>query len=464
MHSPTTTCIGRVAALGALPLAIALSCNGIAAAAPTPPAMHTTTRTIDPVATGWHSAAPHTAASARHSATRTSSLRFAASHTVPGPVPAAADCPWLMVLEVSGTGESSQSADPHVSAGMLGTMIPPMLAAGTNIGHLEIPYDSSFGGAPGTGAGRAPFISSVQHAVTQLSTTAHEIASRCPFTKEAIVGYSQGAIAAAEFARQIGSGRDGLADRIAGVALVSDGTRPPGPNPFPGDPGRITPAPAPGTTGTATTRIQIAPPPASAGLATGTAGFGTLDDRVAEFCARGDLACDAPHQAAALRTAAGLAASADLHDPIAAATTLGAAWQKTAASTTTAVTLDDIHLDGNNVNYRPSQTISDRLAAAADPRTPPPSPQQLQATSDKLARVASAVIADPIRQIPQLAGQIGAALGANTAANADLLNPATIAGYADTLGHHTGYGSDGTTQHVGTWFAALSNDIAGGAR
>lgn len=386
---------------------------------------------------------------------------FVATSLDPNAAVPVSHCPGLLVLGVQGTGESTPTANPDVTGGMLGTMAGPMLAQGVDIEQLNIPYEASFGGAPGTGPGTAPFAASVDQATARLNATAAEVVSRCPQTMLAVAAYSQGAVAAAEFARQVGAGQGPVpADRVAGVALFSDGTRPAGGAPFPGAPGQMTPSPAPGTNGAATSQVLFPIPPASGGIAPDEAGFGALSGRVGEFCAPGDLACDAPDRAAVLRTAAALAARANLHDPFAAFGSIGAAWQQTTAAAASAVVLNDIQVDGAGVNYVPSASVSDRIADAADPRTAVLDAGQAQATAEKVNSIVGAVAADPLRQLPQLAGQIGAAVQAEMAANADLLNPSTIMSYADPVGNHTSYGGDGATQQAAAWFGALSRDIA----
>jgi hypothetical protein len=201
-------------------------------------------------------------------------------------------------------------------------------------------------------------------------------------------------------------------------------------------------------------------PPPSGGLAANenTTGFGALAGRVGEWCSPGDPACDAPGRAAALRTAAGLATQADLRDPISAATSIANAWQHTATAASVAVALNDIHIDKDQVDYVPSETVSDRIADAADPRSVA-DPQQTAAAADKVNRAITTVAADPVQQLPRLAGQIGAAVQADLAANADLLNPATFLAYANAIGNHTSYATDGATQQAAAWFGALSRDI-----
>ncbi|MGN2642271.1 hypothetical protein ACTD5D_40110 [Nocardia takedensis] len=249
------------------------------------------------------------------------------------------------------------------------------------------------------------------------------------------------------------------ADQVAGVALISDPGRVPGGDPLPGRPGQTAPDPAPGTSGTATSQVQLGPVPASGGIAAADADFGDLSGRVAQFCAAGDLACDAPGRAAGLRAAAGIAAQADLRDPIAAAGSLGAVWSQTVDKARAAVVLTDVRVENGQVDYVPQQSISQRVAEAADPRTPEVDPGQQQVVADKVGAVVGAVLADPLTQIPRLIGQVGAAIGQNIADNADLFDPAVAAHYLDVVGSHTGYVEGGQTEQAADWFAALSQDL-----
>ncbi|WP_216892141.1 cutinase family protein [Nocardia alni] len=373
-------------------------------------------------------------------------------------------CPGLFVLGVAGTTESSTTADPFANTGMLGRVFGP-LTRGVDVDHLTIPYAAAFGGAPGTGPNGETFAQSATDAQNRLSATAAEIAARCPSTEIGVVGFSQGAGVASAWARQVGAGHGPVdPNRIAGVATLSDWTRPPGAQTFPGRTGQMTPDPAPGTDGAAVSAIRLAPVPDSGGIDPDATGFGQLAGRVGEFCSPGDLSCDAPEHAAALRTAAELAAQSNLSNPITAVQSLGAAWATTAAKASTQVVLDDVQIDNGQVNYHPGQTVSERVAEAADPRTPAPTAQQTRLASGKLDRAAAAIAGDPLRQIPALAAQVGAAIGANVAANSDIVNPAVLARYAGVVTDHTGYGTDGAAQQAGNWFAAISHDLASGPR
>jgi hypothetical protein len=374
------------------------------------------------------------------------------------------DCPALYVLGVQGTSESSPTADPFADSGMLGEMFRPMLAEGAGIQRAYVPYVASFGGAIGTGPGTDPYARSVQAADAALDAMASQVVARCPHTMLAVAGYSQGAQALSDFAQRVGSGQGPVPpDRIAGIALISDPARPHDEGPLPGRPGQTTPSPAPSTNGATVAGMQIPQVPQSGGIADRGADFGALTGRVAEFCTPGDLACDAPGRAAALRTAAGIAARADLRDPVAVVSSLAAASSQTFAEASAQALLSDVTVDGGQVDYRPVETISQRLADAADPRSPVSTVEQTQAAHDKVNAVVAAVVADPVGQIPRLVGQIGAAVGTNIDANDDLLNPAVLLHYSDVVARHDGYGATGQTATAADWFAGLSHDLAAGA-
>ncbi|MBO0878814.1 MAG: cutinase family protein [Mycobacterium sp.] len=373
--------------------------------------------------------------------------------------PAAPTCPDLFVLGVQGTSESNPAADPLATTGMIGQVFGP-LANNRNIGHTTIPYVAAFGGAPGTGLDSTPFATSQAQAEQHLDATATSKSAQCPSTSLAFVGFSQGGGVVADYARKIGAGATSIRpDRVAGVAAISDWTRAPGGDRIPGRPGQTTPDPPAGTTGVATSHVHLPPVPTSGGIGANTTGFGSLTGHVAEICAAGDLSCDAPPHAELLRAAGGIAAQADLHDPVAAAATLSAGASRALVSAKASLALNDLHVEGGQVNYVPAEPASQRLADAADPRHAQPTPDQQRAADGRIAQAVAAVAADPVRQLPRLGGQIGAAIGANLAANADLTNPATLAKYGNVVASHTGYGARGDTQKVSEWVGAMAHDI-----
>lgn len=370
-------------------------------------------------------------------------------------------CPALFVLGVQGTGQSSPSADPTTDNGMLGAMFGPMLSGAPGlIQRAYVGYDAGFGGAV-PGGGTDPYTQSEADAVTALDVAAGQVIRACPTTLLAGAGYSQGAHAMSQFAAQVGTGRGPVpADRVAGIALYSDPTRPAESPVFPGDPGQDHPAAAPGTSGAAVAHVRLADsPPVGAGIAADAHGFGALSGRVAEICVAGDLSCDAPDHAALLRAGAGMAAQANLRSPADAIGSLGGIWSNVLAATSDTVVNEDVSVVDGRVDYTPRQDVSTRLADASDPRTAAPSPQQRAAADAKRAAIAAAVAANPIETLPRLAAQLAAAVPANLAANADLLNLGVLAGYADVVSRHTTYRSNGQMAAGAAWFDAIAHDI-----
>jgi hypothetical protein len=119
-----------------------------------------------------------------------------------------------------------------------------------------------------------------------------DINARCPLTSYVLVGFSQGAIIAGDIASDIGNGRGPVdQDLVLGVMLIADGRRQEavgqevGPNP-PGHGAEITLHEVPMLGGLG---LEMTGPRAG--------GFGALNDRTNEICARGDLICAAPSEA-----------------------------------------------------------------------------------------------------------------------------------------------------------------------
>ncbi len=384
----------------------------------------------------------------------------AAAEELPAAIPAG-PCPKLLVLGVQGTGQSTPTADPTADTGMLGAVLGPTVAAHPDVARAYVPYDAGFGGLIGTGSGRLPFAESVAQAhdrLTQMATTA---LAQCPGTRLAIAGYSQGALAVSQLAEEIGAGAAAVApEQVAGVALLANPAKNQTPDPLPGRPGQRTPDPAPGSGGASVAGVQLAPVPGTGGIA-GTGGeYGALSGRVAEVCASGDLACDIPPNAAVVRATAGLLAGADLHDPLAAAGSLGAAWSDTVAEVTAEVVLDDISVVGGQVDYVPQQSISQRVAHAARPGVDEYGPAHEQAVADKISQVGAVIAADPLGQVPRVVGQVLAAIGQIGADNADVVNPAVLGQLFTTPLAHMGYAAQGHSEPIRAWVDALADDLS----
>lgn len=391
----------------------------------------------------------------------TASLTLAATPAVATPAPVA--CPGLHVFGVQGTGQSSPAADPTSDAGVLGALLAPVMAAAPGlVTRSYIPYSAGFGGAvPGGGA--APYTVSVSEARHSLDTAVAQLHRDCPNTLVAGVGYSQGAQTMSWFARDIGAGTGPVpADHIAGIALYANPDRGPAAPVFPGRPGQTVPDPAPGTAGAAVGGVRFdARLVSGSGIAERDTGYGALEGRVADICVEGDLACSAPDRAAVLRAGAEIAAQAELHDPLAAVSSLGALLSAALGDTWTTVLLHDFQLAPGRADYIPELPLAQRLIDAADPRLPNPTPDEHAAAGVRWNEIMAAVVANPVAVLPALAGQLSAAWVQLVAENADLLNPAVWAQFVGTVAAHTDYAVTGRLASGTAWLTALAHDIAG---
>ncbi|MEU0500887.1 cutinase family protein [Nocardia sp. NPDC005998] len=426
-------------------------------------------------------------------------------------------CPALYALGIQGTGESSPDAAPTTDTGMLSTVFMPMLAKASQPGLVDrayVPYESGFGGV--TAGGAASYAESVTGGLARLRSMAKDVADRCAETRFAIVGYSQGAHVASMFAQEVGQGHGVITpDRVAAVALFADPTRNPGAPLFPGSPGKATPDPAPGTSGDQIASIAALPQEPASGGGIGperdkAANFAALTGRVASFCAAGDLACDAPEGAPILKAVASIAGQTKLSggDPIASLVSIAQALAFTSIKTATEVVNQDVQGSSlANLSISPKKSISQRLADAADPRTPLDAPAALRAllrvgtiglnavvtvvkaviNPATITQLATAGLSDPVSGILLLGTKLLGALTQlvppttgvrlvtqafdavvqNITDNSDLLNVTTWVRYWDTVQRHGAYGSTAVTatgaaptRFVADWFAAVAHDLA----
>ncbi|MEU4710922.1 cutinase family protein [Nocardia salmonicida] len=369
-------------------------------------------------------------------------------------------CPALFILGVQGTGQSSPTAGPLADTGVVGSLIGPVAnAVPALVQRAYIGYDAGFGGiVPGGGAD--PYVSSVSGARANLDSAARHVAQVCPDTMLAGIGYSQGAQAMASFARDVGAGNGPVAaERVAGIALYANPDRGELEPVFPGRPGQIVPDPAPGTSGTAVSTVQVlAAPAGGAGIATTDDGYGALVGRVADICSDGDLACSAPGQAAVLRLGAQVFAQADLTNPLAALNTLGSALSDALGEAWNTVILKDFQVGAGSIDYAPRADLGQRLVDAGDPRTSVTDPG---AAAARWNEITATVMANPLVLLPRLLAQLGGAWGQLAAENAELVNPATWLRFADTVGRHNGYALTGQLNSGIAWMIALAHDIAG---
>ncbi|MFF2088610.1 cutinase family protein [Nocardia sp. NPDC058176] len=460
----------------------------------------------------------------RAAAAAVAAVATAATVSVAGTAPAGAqgtDCPAVYALGVQGTGESSPDASRTTDTGMLSSVFMPLLAqaeaAGVRIEREYIPYEAAFGGAvPG---GSVPYEDSVNGAIGALNTRIGEIAQQCPASGVALVGYSQGANAVANTAKAIGAGTGPIdPDQVVAVALMGDPTRAANSGPFPGDPNRTSPATVPGTSGEAVSALEQLMATTVTGSGSGigptsqrSGSYGRIAGRVASLCSPGDLACDAPDNAALLRAVANVAGQSELGgDPIRAISSIAESLAMTTIKTATKVVNEDI--SGNSLatlSLNPKKSLSERVAEASDPSAPFDPAQALQAlfkvggialnavvavartvlTPANIAEVAAAGMSNPAAglaiaggkllgavtqlvppvTVNRLVNQTFQAVVDNVQDNSDLLDVSTWVKYSQTITSHGSYGNapvtmngSPATKFVANWITAAAQDVADG--
>lgn len=438
-----------------------------------------------------------------------------------GPATASVECPGLMVYGIQGTGQSSPDADPDQDAGFLSRVLAPaMREAGEFMDRAYVPYDAGFGGAvPG---GTKPYAESVDGAVTTAEDWIKDKVADCPATKFGLVGYSQGAHAVRVVLNNIVNGKTAInADQLALVANFGDPGRPQGAPLFPGRPGQSSPSPVPGTVGDAVSQIvaAVSSTPQGGGIApeadVDDTAYEAIAGRYLSSCTDGDLACDAPANAPLAHLVTNIAGQSELNpgDPLGSLSTIAEALAMTTVKTAVPVINDDIQAPENNLeslSYEPTQTLSQRLATASDPRTPLPSISdalsavikvgtiglnavktvvQTVATPETIGALAVAGATNPMAVVGILGAKLGEAavalvppatqkrwvsnafdaFEAELGANKDLFEISSLLKYRDAAKQHTSYsdvaatptGAPPTTL-VADWITAAATDIAGG--
>ncbi|WP_238846558.1 cutinase family protein [Nocardia terpenica] len=369
---------------------------------------------------------------------------------VPPPSPKAAEIPCtpLHVLAFAGTGETGETADPTIDSGFLGEAVtrPLLQAAPGAVSRQMVPYADDFG------LRGVPYAQSMTGGVAAGMRAIGDYAARCPASRFALVGFSQGAQVADEIARMIGTGAMNAPIRpyqVAAVSLFSSPIRQNQAAVFAGTQGQLSPAPPPGLAAPELSSLMLASPtPApGAGIAptiSNTSGYGELTGRVASWCNGGDVACSTPADAPLARAVANIGGQVQFsgQDPLKTVGQLAAALGGSVLRTAASVINNDVSMQGGHLSIGSSgSTVLGRLAANTDPRTTTPQADNdiiraviktgvmgFQAavmvaskvlTPANIAELVTAGLANPVAALADLGAKLaGAAL--------DLVPPATI--------------------------------------
>ncbi|MBA4021436.1 MAG: cutinase family protein [Gordonia sp.] len=190
-----------------------------------------------------------------------------------------ADCPELYVLAIPGTWENS--ADGQVP----GMLSYPTSGLGSETRVQLVGYNAT---AFPWETGGSIYGKSKAQAVANAEGLAITMTKRCPATKIAVIGYSQGADAAGDFAAEVGTRRGVIKpSQFAGAVLISDPRR--------------------------TKRDALIGPKLS-GEGNGgprQGGFGWVSDRTFTICEPGDQYCNIPRDYYVSRIAGYLAETSD---------------------------------------------------------------------------------------------------------------------------------------------------------
>ncbi len=208
-----------------------------------------------------------------------------------------ASCPDVQLISIPGTWESSVQLDPfnpgQFPAALLLNVSNP-LRQDVSPERLEVytvPYTAQFHN-PLSSDGQMSYNDSRAEGTRAAVRAMTDMNNRCPLTSYVLVGFSQGAVIAGDIASDVGNGRGPVdQDLVLGVTLIADGRRQAGvgqeigPN-AEGQGAEITLHEVPTLSALGLTMSGPRP-----------GGFGMLNDRTYEICARGDLICAAPESA-----------------------------------------------------------------------------------------------------------------------------------------------------------------------
>ncbi len=211
-----------------------------------------------------------------------------------------ADCADVLMMAIPGTWESASNDDPYnptANPASLMLNVTKPLQERFESGRASIytvPYVAQFSNPiafPPDGQ------QSYNNSRTEGAATARaelaRVSDHCPLTNYVLAGFSQGAVIAGDIAAEIGAGNGPVAaDKVLGVTLIADGRRD-------GASGQDVGPAIDGVGAEVALGGLDFPGVTMTGPRPG--GFGTLEGKVNQICAPGDLICSAPSEGLSLR-------------------------------------------------------------------------------------------------------------------------------------------------------------------
>ncbi|MGB0971812.1 MAG: cutinase family protein [Mycobacterium sp.] len=208
-----------------------------------------------------------------------------------------ASCPDVQLISIPGTWESSPQLDPfspvQFPRALLLNVTNPLRQqfSPERLEVFTVPYTAQFHN-PLSSDRQMSYNDSRAEGTRATVRAMTDMNNRCPLTSYVLIGFSQGAVIAGDIASDVGNGRGPVdEDLVLGVMLIADGRRQAGvgqeigPN-AEGQGAEITLHEVPALSALGLTMSGPRP-----------GGFGMLNDRTYEICARGDLICAAPESA-----------------------------------------------------------------------------------------------------------------------------------------------------------------------
>lgn len=397
-----------------------------------------------------------------------------------------ATCYDMVSIAVGGRGDTPRTGETKMLTLPDGTLLPAALAGDFNSDWIDQMVGAPNGAVQDGSyaavyieypANMASYEDSVNTGVANTTTVMNAIATSCPNTRFAIVGYSEGADVTRRAAMEIGNqtaenGAYGIVDpnNVVGVVILADAGRTDGENPFPGSASGTNPD------GFDTKYQNNAAGPDGAGALPGTSGsFGALDGKVASFCSQGDLTCAMPKNTSLLHLAANVGRQLDV-DAIQRDNTLtpatGADMALVIGRIAGAAFADIVSQD----NWLASdETFLDVLIKVSEPGYTPADPTTKVAAKTETDEDAGPLPAETAVNLAYLPSKIAKEIIGFIGSNTDTIPVIMNDPYGQTLGpgsgHHFDYWRDAdpangrpltSAQYAAAWLTQLAKDAEAG--